>query len=129
METYRSDLTTRSAARSRRNRAMSEDACGPAVSSTRLLESFRSVDGGRFALLFDTIRFKEECSQCGYFMPKVINRYRCRGSPSCIAATLHPQVQSYLLWKVGVISQDAHFANLGISNKSSSLERAAAERE
>lgn len=75
------------------------------------------IDNGRFEDVVHAIGVKDVCGQCGYFNPTIkdpMKRCRCYTMPGCIAATLHPNLQSYLWWKLGWIEEAEHHANLSL---------------
>lgn len=75
------------------------------------------IDGGRFEDVVHTLDVKDICEKCGYFNPAIKDpgqRYRCHTMPHCIAATLHPRMQSYMWWKLGWIDEAAHHRNIGL---------------
>jgi hypothetical protein len=77
------------------------------------------IDNGRFSKIIKAVVVKDICSECFYFMPTItdsMHGYRCRCIPNCIAATLHPHLQSYFWWKLGIIGSKEHKVNLGLQN-------------
>ena len=69
------------------------------------------IDGGRFKDIIHTFIISDECAKCDYFNLSINDpnqRYRCRCSPSCIAATLHPDLVSYLNWKLGWVNYERY---------------------
>jgi hypothetical protein len=80
-----------------------------------ILDKIKDIDNGRFSKLFDTIRIDDDCMRCFYFNPTITDPglgYRCKAAPTCIAATLSQNVQSYILWKLGVITMEQHTHNI-----------------
>ena len=76
------------------------------MSGADLKQSLCEIDNGRFLKVINTFSISDACSKCDYFNLTIQNKrqaYRCRCSPSCIAATLHPEIVSYLNWKLGWI--------------------------
>lgn len=79
----------------------------------RLLE----IEDGRFSGIINALNVHDYCAECAYFNPTINDTskgYRCKCVPSCIAATLHPDLQSYLWHKLGWIDQDTHHRNIGL---------------
>lgn len=75
------------------------------------------IDDGRFEDIVHAIGVQDICGQCGYFNPTIQDqrqRYRCYVMPRCIAATMHPHMQSYLWRKLGWIDEAAHHRNIGL---------------
>jgi len=73
------------------------------------------IDNGRFEDIIHTLKLSDECAMCDFFnlsIKDLRQGYRCRCSPSCIAATLHPEIVSYLNWKLGWIEESEHIVNL-----------------
>ncbi len=69
------------------------------------------IDNGRFEDVIHTFSITDACAKCDFFNLAIKDgrqAYRCRCSPSCIAATLHPDIVSYLKW----IGEDEHRSNL-----------------
>lgn len=79
-----------------------------------LYKKLIEIDNGRFKTIIETFRIKSICFKCCCFNQKVKNGYKCACTPSCIGATLHPSVVSYLLWRLNLITEDEHHKNLGI---------------
>jgi hypothetical protein len=78
-----------------------------------------AIDNGRFEDVIHTLDVKPICGECDYFNSTIQDpdkRYRCHTTPACIAATLHPRLQSYLQMKLGWIDQRQHLENLGTRN-------------
>lgn len=79
-----------------------------------LKQRLSEMEHGRFRDLIETLRVDGCCERCSSFNPHATDAYKCKVSGSCIAATLHPDLQSYMWWKLGWITQEQHMANLGI---------------
>ncbi len=63
-------------------------------------EQLRKVCNYRFADLVDAIHVVPECFKCDHFNPHIKDPgqgYRCKVHGTCIAATLHPEVQA-IMW-------------------------------
>lgn len=75
------------------------------------------IDNGRFEDMIHALNVVKECEQCGFFNPAKSEIYRCYCIGSCIAATLHPNLQSYLRWKLGWQDEAAHLATIGLITK------------
>lgn len=73
------------------------------------------IDNGRFDDIIHVLKFTDSCSSCGYFNLAAKDRYRCRCAPLCIAATLHPDLISYINWKRGWIDENEYLANMAIN--------------
>lgn len=86
------------------------------MTAAEFIKACTTLDKGRFETLMATVSVKDECLKCGYLIKKLgkMQCYRCACTPGCIAFTIHPQVQSYLLWKARLITEAEHFGNLGI---------------
>lgn len=83
----------------------------PSIFLGRLLE----IDGGRFSSLIGSLGVSDVCYTCYYLNPKVIDPgqgYLCKCVGSCMAATLSPELKSYLFWKLGEITERQHVANM-----------------
>ena len=67
-----------------------------------LKEKIKKIDNGRFEKLVDVLNIKDICWKCYYFNTSVDpgERYRCYVTPTCIAATLNPDLQRYILEKI-----------------------------
>ena len=73
------------------------------------------IDNGRFADIIHALKINDACDKCDYFNPTIQDhnkRFRCHCLGSCIAATLHPNLQSYLWWKLGWIEESSHTENM-----------------
>jgi hypothetical protein len=72
-----------------------------------LKEQLVAIDNERFKELIEVLEVKDVCFKCHYFNPKQypdpLDGYRCKCAPYCIAATLHPKLQEYLLKRVILI--------------------------
>lgn len=76
------------------------------------------IEDGRFKNIINALEIKEVCGECDHFNLSIQDPregYRCKCTPSCIAATLNTSVISYLNYKLGWIDELAHFENLGIN--------------
>lgn len=75
------------------------------------------IDHGRFEDVIQVLKFSDSCSSCDFFnlaIKDITQGYRCKTMPTCIAATLHPNLISYLNWKLGWIDEGEHLVNIGI---------------
>lgn len=75
------------------------------------------IDGGRFKDIIQALDITDVCGRCNYFNLSINDRtkgYRCHCTGSCIAATLHTKLISYLNWKMGWITEKQHNVNCGI---------------
>lgn len=78
------------------------------------------IDGGRFEDVVHALSVKPICAECNFFNPTIndpMKGYRCHVGGSCIAATLHPHVQSYMWKKIGWIDEAQHLKNIGMAPK------------
>ena len=86
----------------------------------RLKDQLKAIDNGRFNKIIEALDVKDICIECNHFnytLNDIRKGYRCKCTPSCIAATLHPDLQSYLLMKINVIDKKEHLHNLGIESE------------
>lgn len=78
-----------------------------------LKEKLIAIDNGRFKNIIESLRVNDICFNCHHFnyiqYPNIEDGYRCKCEPFCIAATLHPELQDYLLRKL--------FCDKNIENK------------
>jgi len=75
-------------------------------------------DNNRFDDIIHVLNIGDKCSVCDFFNLAIKDeqqQYRCHCIPNCIAATLHPNVVSYLNFKLGWIDEKEHLSNLGIN--------------
>lgn len=75
------------------------------------------IDNGRFKKIIHALKPGDSCSSCHSFnlsVKDIWKQYRCRCMPSCVAATLHPDLISYLNWKMGWIRESEHLFNIGV---------------
>lgn len=88
-----------------------------AIGASEFSALLYSVDGGRFVSLRNTLRLSDTCLKCSYFNQTLQvtpdNLYRCKVAPGCVAATLAPELISYLLWKTGIKTEAEHHAFAG----------------
>jgi hypothetical protein len=83
-----------------------------------LLLELVEIDNRRFEDVLHALRVTDACSACDHFNPTIrdpMKGYRCRVAGSCIAATLHPEVQSYMWLKLGWIDEAEHRKNLRLA--------------
>lgn len=77
----------------------------------RFKETLCEIDNRRFERIILAMNICDVCEKCNYFNPTIndpMKAYRCFVFTGCIAATLHPRVQSYLWLKLGWISEKEH---------------------
>ena len=82
-----------------------------------LSEKIIAIDNGRFEKIINTIDVKQICEECYYFNPTITDSdlaYRCKAPGLCIAATLSKNLLSYIWWKLELITESDHLANIGI---------------
>jgi len=79
-----------------------------------LYKKLIEIDNGRFKKIVETFDIDGICFNCCQFNEKAKDGYKCACTPSCIGATLHPRVVSYILWKLDLITEDEHHKNLGM---------------
>jgi hypothetical protein len=79
-----------------------------------LYKKLIEIDQGRFKKIVETFDIQGICFECRCFNQNAKDGYKCACTPSCIGATLHPKVNSYLLWRLGLITEDEHHKNLKI---------------
>lgn len=68
-----------------------------------LKEKLIEVDNGRFKKLILSLNVTSSCEKCFHFVPTIKDQskaYRCKCVPTCIAATIHPDLQEYLWSKL-----------------------------
>ncbi len=85
--------------------------------ANNLKKSLYAIDNGRFKDIINVLDVSDECATCDFFNLTIKNerhQHRCKCMSSCIAATLHPDVISYLNWKLEWISANKHLINVGI---------------
>ena len=88
------------------------------MSGLDLRIALRECDNNRFHDIIQALSIRDACSVCGYFNLAItdeLQRYRCRCMPNCIAATLHPDLVSYLNLRLGWIDEKEHWSNIGMT--------------
>lgn len=80
------------------------DHCPMVVHNGSLLGKLYAVDGGRFTDLLMAVNVNDCCTKCSFFIPGLPKdqQYRCHCTGSCIDKTIHPDLKSYLLEKIGL---------------------------
>jgi len=56
----------------------------------------------------EAIPVKDICFECHSFNFRAAGSYRCAVSGSCIGVELPAEMKSYLLWKLGVLTQEEY---------------------
>jgi hypothetical protein len=83
-----------------------------------LKDQLITMEKGRFAALINSCSGTNDvCEKCYYFNPNITDPgqgYRCNVSGSCPAATIHPNLQSFMWMKLGWINEDQHHDNLKV---------------
>lgn len=67
-----------------------------------LKASLCAIENGRFKEIVEALAVDDICGQCGYFVPGKTAFYRCNCLGTCIAATLSPKAQAYMLKSIGI---------------------------
>lgn len=80
------------------------------ITDSYIIKRIVNVDDGRFKQLFDVIRLSPNCLECSTFNTKLpsVCGFRCRCSPSCIGATLRPELMFYIQWMSGFLTSDEY---------------------
>ena len=75
-----------------------------------------NIDDGRFKKLFEVIKVEPRCLDCFHFNHTLsrAQSYRCKCAPRCIGATLDASLISYILWQLGLKTQEEHYHFIGI---------------
>lgn len=71
-----------------------------------LKQKLMDVDNGRWRTFLVEFNLPDICAGCYFFNPLITDEgkgYRCHVMGHCIAATLHPKLQAYLLKSIGEI--------------------------
>jgi flavoprotein len=74
-----------------------------------------NIDNGRFKSTVDALMVVDSCYKCNCFnlsIKDVAEQYRCKCMGSCICATLHPNLISYINRKLELISENEHLDNI-----------------
>ena len=79
----------------------------------KMVDIMSTMENGRFKRLIDAINISDECFKCCYFNFKEKCHNKCASIPTCFGSTLSRSTKSYLLWKLGIITQDEHFQRIG----------------
>ena len=73
-----------------------------------LKQKICALEDGRFCKLAKALVFQPNCENCNVFNYKAENGYYCAVQGTCIGVTLNNKLNLYLLWQLGIITEQEY---------------------